>query len=130
VRPETVINKYINTDWRPYIQTPPFPSYTSGHSVISAAAAEVMTHHFGDQFAYKDTSLNEFGIKERTFHSFRDAAWEASLSRLYGGIHFRCDIINGNKEGKQIGAFIVEKLKMKNNEDNKMFASKKVQVQW
>jgi hypothetical protein len=130
VRPETVINKHIDPDWRPYIQTPPFPSYTSGHSVISAAAAEIMSHHFGDQFAYKDTSLNEFGIRERSFQSFRDAAWEASLSRLYGGIHYRSDIINGNLEGKQIGAYIMGKLKLNNNEDSKMFASRKVQVQW
>jgi hypothetical protein len=114
VRPETVINKYINPDWRPYIQTPPFPSYTSGHSVISAAAAEVMSHHFGDKFSYTDTSLNEFGIRERSFQSFRDAAWEASLSRLYGGIHYRSDIVSGNIEGKQIGEYIVGKLQLKN----------------
>lgn len=130
IRPETVINKYINPEWRPYIQTPPFPSYTSGHSVISAAAAEVMSHHFGDRFAYRDTSLNEFGIKERTFQSFRDAAWEASLSRLYGGIHYRSDIIFGNQEGKQIGTFIIQKLKLKNEDNNKMFANKKVQEPW
>jgi len=130
IRPETVINKYINPDWRPYIQTPPFPSYTSGHSVISAAAAEVMSHYFGDQFAYRDSSLREFGINDMTFKSFRDAAWEASLSRLYGGIHFRSDIVNGNQEGKQIGMYIVEKLKMKNDADSKMFASKQARAQW
>jgi hypothetical protein len=130
IRPETVINRYIDPDWRPYIQTPPFPSYTSGHSVISAAAAEVMSFHFGDQFSYRDTSLNEFGIKERSFKSFRDAAWEASLSRLYGGIHYRSDIVNGNLEGKQIGTYIVKKLKLKNSEDTEMFANRKELVQW
>ena len=84
VRPETVINKYINPDWRPHIQTPPFPSYVSGHSVVSAAAAEVLTDIYGDGFAYTDTSEIEFGIPHRSFTSFRQAALEASWSRLYG----------------------------------------------
>jgi hypothetical protein len=96
VRPETVINKYIDQNWRPYIQTPPFPSYVSGHSVISAATAEVMTNFFGDNFAYTDSSELEFGIANRSFKSFRDAALEASWSRLYGGIHYRSDLEQGN----------------------------------
>src|SRR6186997_3659140 len=62
IRPETVINKYIDPEWRPYIQTPPFPSYVSGHSVVSAAACEVMTDIFGDNFNFTDTSSVEFGI--------------------------------------------------------------------
>lgn len=78
IRPETVINKYMDPDWRPYIQTPPFPSYVSGHSVVSAAAAEVMAHHFGDNFAFTDSSELEFGIPNRSFKSFQDAALEAS----------------------------------------------------
>jgi hypothetical protein len=87
VRPETVINKYISPDWRPFIQTPPFPSYTSGHSVTSAAASEVMTHIYGDHFSYRDSSEREFGVPDRNFASFKAAADEASISRLYGGIH-------------------------------------------
>ena len=113
VRPETVINKYIDPDWRPYIQTPPFPSYVSGHSVISAAAAEVMTEIFGDNFNYKDTSEIEFGIKHRSFTSFRQAALEASWSRLYGGIHFRHDLEEGNRQGIKVGELVVERLRMK-----------------
>ena len=65
VRPETVINKYVDENWRPYIQTPPFPSYTSGHATISAAAAEVMTNWFGDHLSFTDTSSLEFGIESR-----------------------------------------------------------------
>src|SRR5215216_6554909 len=107
IRPETVINKYIDPSWQPYIQTPPFPSYVSGHSVISAASAEVMTQHFGDNFTYTDTSELEFGIPNRSFKSFKDAALEASWSRLYGGIHFRSDLELGNLLGKQIGEYIV-----------------------
>ena len=96
VRPETVINKYIDPEWRPYIQTPPFPSYVSGHSVVSSAACEVMTDIFGDNFSFKDTSSVEFGIKERSFTSFYQAANEASISRLYGGIHYLFDMTEGS----------------------------------
>lgn len=116
VRPETVINKLLDPSWQPYIQTPPFPSYVSGHSVISAASAEVMSHHFGDNFAYTDTSEREFGIPDRSFKSFRDAAMEASWSRLYGGIHFRCDLERGNDVGKKLGEHIVQKLHLKKTE--------------
>ena len=117
IRPETVINKLLDPSWEPYIQTPPFPAYVSGHSVISAASAEVMTHHFGDNFSYTDTSELEFGIPNRSFKSFREAALEASWSRLYGGIHFRCDLEQGNILGKQIGEYIVNKLHLNRNED-------------
>jgi hypothetical protein len=110
IRPETVINKFLDPSWEPYIQSPPFPSYVSGHSVISAASAEVMTHHFGDSFAYTDTSSLEFGIPARSFPSFREAALEASWSRLYGGIHFRCDLVEGNLVGIRIGQHVVNRL--------------------
>jgi hypothetical protein len=111
VRPETVINEKISGDWHPFIQTPPFPSYTSGHSTISAAAAEVMTSIFGDQMSFTDTSLLEFGIANREIKSFRDAAREASISRLYGGIHYRFDLDSGNVMGKKIGLIVLKKLK-------------------
>jgi hypothetical protein len=117
IRPETVINKYVDPDWQPFIQTPPFPSFVSGHSVISAAAAEVMTHHFGENFAFTDTSNLEFGIANRSFKSFRDAALEASWSRLYGGIHYRSDLEQGNIMGKEIGEMIVNRLVMDKRRD-------------
>ena len=113
IRPETVINKYVNEEWHPYIQTPPFPSYTSGHATISAAAAEVMTSWFGDHLTFTDTSSLEFGIPSRRIESFRIAAKEAAMSRLYGGIHYRHDNDEGNKCGKMLGEFIVQKLKLK-----------------
>lgn len=116
IRPETVINKMVDPSWRPFIQTPPFPSYVSGHSVISAASAEVMTHFFGDNFSYTDTSELEFGIKSRSFTSFRHAADEASISRLYGGIHYRSDLTEGQKMGQKIGSFVVKKLAFKKGE--------------
>ncbi len=113
VRPETVINKYLSADWRPYIQTPPFPSYISGHSTISAAAAEVMTAQFGDNLAFSDTSLLEFGIANRTIKSFRQAAQEASISRLYGGIHYLFDMEEGSKAGRKLGELVVGRLRMR-----------------
>jgi hypothetical protein len=112
VRPETEINK-IDENWHPYIQTPPFPSYTSGHATNSAAAAEVMTHWFGDKLSFTDTSLLEFGIKNREIKSFRAAADEAAMSRLYGGIHYRFDNEIGTASGKKLGEFIVSRLKLK-----------------
>jgi hypothetical protein len=113
VRPETVITKLIDPDWRPYIQTPPFPEYISGHAVISAAAAEVLTEDFGNNVAYTDSSESEFGIAPRTFPSFRAAAEEAAMSRVYGGIHYKNACIVGNMTGRKIGQLVKEKLKLK-----------------
>ena len=108
IRPETAINKYLSEEWRPYIQTPPFPSYTSGHATISAAAAETMTNWFGDKLSFTDTSLLEFGIESRRIVSFREAAKEAAMSRLYGGIHYRFDNEQGNDAGRKLGELIVD----------------------
>ncbi len=113
IRPETAINKYMGEEWRPYIQTPPFPSYTSGHATTSAAAAEVMTDWFGDKLSFIDTSSKEFGIESRRIVSFREAAKEAAMSRLYGGIHYRFDNNEGNTCGKKLGEFVVQRLKLK-----------------
>jgi hypothetical protein len=71
-----------------------------------------MSHHFGNNFAYTDSSELEFGIANRSFKSFRDAAMEASWSRLYGGIHYRSDLEQGNLVGKQIGEYVVQRLHM------------------
>jgi hypothetical protein len=113
VRPETVINKYIDPNWRPYLQTPPFPEYTCGHSTISSSAAEALTSVYGDNFAYTDTSELEFGIKSRSFTSFRQAAEENNWARFYGGIHFHPSCIVSTNYGKKVGSFILGKLKMK-----------------
>jgi hypothetical protein len=111
IRPETYINRYINLKWQPLLQTPPFPEYTSGHSVVSTAAAEVLTYLLGDQLMFTDNSEELFEIPARSFSSFRHAAAEAAISRLYGGIHYRDAIENGQQQGKQIGGFIVSRLK-------------------
>lgn len=114
VRPETVIDtKTFDPNWRPHLQTPPFPEYTCGHCTISAAAGEVLTSVYGEKFAYTDTTELEFGINSRSFPSFRDAALETMNSRFYGGIHFHYCCVRSNAMGKQIGEFIAGKLRMK-----------------
>lgn len=112
-RPETVINKYFDAGWRPYLQTPPFPEYTCGHSTCSSAAASALTSVFGENFAYTDTSELEFGIPSRSFTSFRDASDENSLARFYGGIHFQYSCRVSNEYGKKVGDLVVERLEMK-----------------
>lgn len=111
IRPETVINEHIDPNWVPLLQTPPFPEYTSGHSVISSAAAITLTDIFGDNFAFKDDTEVEFGLPVREFSSFLDASSEAAISRLYGGIHYRPAIDNGVEQGQRLGRFLVKKLK-------------------
>jgi len=111
IRPETYINRYISESWVPLLQTPPFPEYTSGHSMISGAAAAVLTYLLGDNFSFTDDSEVMFELQPRTFHSFKEAAAEAAISRLYGGIHFRDSVENGQVAGKAVGDYVVGKIK-------------------
>ena len=112
VRPETVINKFIDQDWRPYLQTPPFPEYTCGHSTCSSAAAEALTKMYGENFNYTDTSELEFGIANRSFTSFKQAAEENNMARFYGGIHFHSSCLVSTESGQKVGGFIVGKLEL------------------
>jgi len=111
VRPETFINEHIDEDWVPLLQTPPFPEYTSGHSVISSASAVTLTELFGDNFSFLDSTEVEFGLTARSFNSFNEAAGEAAISRLYGGIHYRPAIEHGVVQGRALGNYIVEKIR-------------------
>jgi len=109
IRPVTYINLYIDPTWEPMLQTPPFPEHASGHSTITAAAAEVLTHHFGDR-PFVDSTEHIFGFGVRSFTSYRQAALEASVSRLYGGIHYRRGCDAGNEHGANIGQYVVSML--------------------
>jgi hypothetical protein len=111
VRPETVINTEMDPKWQPFLQTPPFPEYTSGHSTISAASAEVLTALLGDNFAYTDSTEYKYDHGVRTFSSFRAAAQECSISRVYGGIHYESGCAEGLKVGAEIGKYVSAKLK-------------------
>ncbi|WP_370095653.1 vanadium-dependent haloperoxidase, partial [Winogradskyella sp.] len=110
IRPETLINKYIDTEWAPVLQTPPFPEYTSGHSVVSGASSEVLTAIFGDNFAFDDTTELPYGLPMRSFKSFRLAAQEAAISRLYGSIHYRAAIKVGLDQGIKLGTLVNNKI--------------------
>jgi hypothetical protein len=110
IRPESYINQYIDEDWLPLLQTPPFPEHTSGHSTISGSAATALTVVFGDNFAYTDSTEVEFGMTARSFTSFQQAADEASISRVYGGIHYRPAVDIGIATGRKLGAYINDKL--------------------
>jgi len=110
IRPETAIRKYIDPTWRPFLQTPPFPEYLSGHSVVSSSVSVILTHYLGDNFAYDDTVEERFGLKSRHFKSFNEAAKEAAISRFYGGIHFMDAIDEGVVQGNKVGNWVVGKL--------------------
>ncbi|WP_371812587.1 vanadium-dependent haloperoxidase [Aquimarina sp. U1-2] len=112
IRPETVINQHIDENWAPVLQTPPFPEYTSGHSVVSGAASTVLTDIFGNNFAFNDDTELQYGLPIRSFVSFNQAAEEAAVSRLYGGIHYRAAIDLGLQQGKALGNYVVSQLQM------------------
>jgi hypothetical protein len=111
VRPESVINTSVDKDWQPVLQTPPFPEYTSGHSVISNAAAVALTSLYGENVAFADSSEVPYGLPVRTYPSVKAAADEASISRLYGGIHFRPALDEGSKQGIKVGNWVISQVK-------------------
>ncbi len=111
IRPETYINQYIDDTWAPALQTPPFPEYTSGHSVISSAAAVTLTDFFGENFEFTDSTEIEYGLPPRSFQSFMQASEEAAISRFYGGIHYMPAIEHGVIQGRRVGKWVVENIR-------------------
>ncbi len=109
IRPVTYINKYIDNTWKPYIQTPPFPEYTSGHSVVSGCSSSILELLF-PKTAFVDYTEVEFGLPARSFASVHDAGEEASLSRYFGGIHYRFGVDNGLEQGRKIGKEVLSQL--------------------
>jgi hypothetical protein len=106
LRPITIINRMVDKNWIPYLQTPPFPEFTSGHSVVSNAAATILTSLLGDNFLFVDKTEIPFGQGSRSFNSFFEAALQSSTSRVYGGIHYpetaRISILQGKAVGKNV----------------------------
>jgi len=113
IRPETYINQYIDEDWVPLLQTPPFPEHTSGHSVASNAAAHTLVQLFGDELHIVDSTEVAYGLPIREFNGFTQMAEEAAISRFYGGIHYMPAITEGSKQGKQVGELIWQKISTK-----------------
>jgi hypothetical protein len=93
--------------WVPQWQSPPFPTYTSGHSTFSGTGAAILTSLFGPDYRFTLGSDDMPGVA-RSFDSFQEAAEEAADSRLYGGIHFRFDNEAGLIAGLQIGNFVAQ----------------------
>ena len=91
LRPVSAVRQLIDASWTPYITTPPFPSYVSGHATTSGAASTVL----GAFFPAKAKGLSAM-------------AEEAALSRLYAGIHFRSDNEVGLELGRRVGRVAVE----------------------
>lgn len=114
LRPVTYINRYIDPAWRPYVETPPFPEYPSGHSMVSGAASEVLTTMFGP-IAFTDRTHVLTGHEPlvREFMSFEQAAYEAAFSRLYGGIHYRAGIENGLRQGRCVGQAVLNNVPLR-----------------
>lgn len=110
IRPITAIRRLINPEWNSFLQTPPFPEFPSGHSSISSAGAEILTDLFGE-YTYTDSSEREFGFNDRTFTNFRQAALQCSISRMYGGIHYRPGLEMGVMLGQKIGEYYIKNLK-------------------
>jgi hypothetical protein len=112
LRPVTYIQAHIDPVWLPPITTPPFPEYTSGHSVQSAAAAEVLTDLFGN-VPFVDSTHVDRGFPSRSYASFFEAANEAAISRLYGGIHYRAACEEGLAQGLCVGRSILGRVRFR-----------------
>jgi hypothetical protein len=113
IRPVTYIRKNIDEDWMPIIVNPPFPEHSSGHASVSFAAATILTHLVGDNHPFTDTRLVEYGLGERSFKSYNEAAQEAAISRFYGGIHYTTGMEGGKTQGIRTGEFVIGRLSAK-----------------
>jgi hypothetical protein len=105
LRPVTYIKRLIDPKWNTVLITPPFPEYPSGHSTQSGAAATALTALLGDNVAFEDATHKRDGLPPRKFNNFWEAANEAGISRLYGGIHYRAAIDHGLDQGRCVGTF-------------------------
>jgi hypothetical protein len=113
LRPITYVSTvFKDPGWRPLLSTPPFPEYPSGHSVQSAAAAQVLTDQLGRR-AFVDDTHARLGLAPRGFRDFHAAAQEAAISRLYGGIHFRSAIERGIEQGVCVGQAITARVRFR-----------------
>ncbi len=112
VRPKTFLNEALNKpEWEPYLETPPFPEYPSGHSGFSGAASSILTHYFGDTEFIDSTNL-VIGLDPRPFKSFNAAAEEAAYSRMYGGIHYEAAIVDGVTIGRCLSDNLMKSIKL------------------
>ncbi len=110
IRPITIINRIKDASWEPYLQTPPFPEFTSGHSVVSNAATVILTAFLGNNFSFTDATEIPFGMPPRNFNSFYEASEQSSMSRVYGGIHYPETARISVLQGRAIGKYVINAL--------------------
>lgn len=110
IRPETYIQRLIDKNWKPLIETPPFPEYTSGHSVVSGCISSTLSHFFETSHSFTDSSQLPLELGTRKFQSLKAAAEEASMSRFYGGIHFKPALDFGLEQGRKISHQILTRI--------------------
>ncbi len=109
-RPETYITQWINPEWKSLHDTPSFPAYPSGHAAFGAAASEVLTDALGSKFELTDRTHEkrpEFASTPRSYSSFAEMAKENAASRVFLGVHYRMDCLEGMRLGKIVGQRIV-----------------------
>lgn len=111
IRPESYANLYIDKLWKPMLETPLFPENPSAHSAASAAASEILTARFGPEFAFSDSAELPFGNGVRSFKNFKEAANQAAMSRVYGGIHYELGCNEGILLGEKIGKLVLARIK-------------------
>ena len=105
INPETV----ADPNWLPEVgKTAPDPSYPGAHAVISASAAEVLISFFDKDRADFNVTSEVLPGLERSFTSISAAAEEATLSRIFGGQHFRFDLTTGQRLGREVADFVVD----------------------
>src|SRR6267154_2683728 len=109
---DTGINAETVSDpnWLPEVgKTAPDPSYPGAHAVISASGAEVLISFFGrDHDAEFSVTSEVLPGVERSFTGINAAAEEATLSRIFGGQHFRFDLTTGQRLGREVADFVLD----------------------
>ncbi|NOT09390.1 MAG: vanadium-dependent haloperoxidase [Gemmatimonadales bacterium] len=111
LRPVTFIQRHIDPKWHPLLLTPPFPEFASGHAIQSAATAEVLSAFLGDSTSFEDATHVPLGHPPRTLASFRAAAAEVGMSRVYGGIHYPMSNWLGQEQGRCVGRSVLERVR-------------------
>jgi hypothetical protein len=105
INPETV----ADPNWLPEVgKTAPDPSYPGAHAVISASGAEVLISFFERDHAEFNVTSEVLPGVERSFTSISAAAEEATLSRIFGGQHFRFDLTTGQRLGRDVADFVLD----------------------
>jgi hypothetical protein len=111
MRPVTYINRYIDKSWSPLIETPPHPEYPAAHATLSAAAATALENVFGKNVKFSDNGYESIGFTARSYSSFEQAAREAGMSRVYGGIHYRTSVEAGHELGVKTAEHVLNGIK-------------------